>query len=88
MFSYGGGSDELWKEATIIPVAKPGKDSTNPSNYRPIALSSCVCKRLERMINERLIWYLESSTLITSFQSGFRKKRSTLDHLVRLETFI
>ncbi len=49
---------DSWKEATIIPVAKPGKDDTNPSNYRPIALTSCVCKTLERMINQRLIWYL------------------------------
>ncbi len=52
---------DSWKEATIIQVAKPGKDDTNPSNYRPIALTSCVCKTLERMINERLVWYLESS---------------------------
>ena len=41
-----------WKEATIIPVPKPGKNSTNPDNYRPIALTSCICKTLERMINE------------------------------------
>ena len=77
-----------WKEATVIPIPKPNKDSTNPSNYRPIALTSCVCKTLERMINTRLVWFLESNNLITNFQSGFRKRRSTNDHLVRLETFI
>ena len=33
-------------------------------------------------------WYLESSNLITKFQSGFRAERSTNDNLVRLETFI
>ena len=26
-----------WREATIIPIPKPGKDHTNPTNYRPIA---------------------------------------------------
>ena len=77
-----------WKEATIIPIPKPGKDNTNASNYRPIALTSCVCKTLERMINARLVWFLESNNLITNFQSGFRNQRSTNDHLVRLETFI
>ena len=77
-----------WKEAIVIPIAKPGKDNTNPSNYRPIALTSCVCKTLERMINSRLVWFLESNNLITNFQSGFRKQRSTNDHLVRLESFI
>ena len=77
-----------WKQATIIPIPKPGKDSTDPSNYRPIALTSCLGKTLERMINTRLIWFLESNGLITNFQCGFRSKRSTVDHLVRLETFV
>ena len=40
------------------------------------------------MINERLVWYLESNNLITEFQSGFRHQRSTQDHLVRFETFV
>jgi potassium voltage-gated channel Eag-related subfamily H protein 8 len=40
------------------------------------------------MINNRLVWYLENNGIITNFQSGFRKQRSTNDHLVRLETFI
>ena len=77
-----------WKDATIIPVPKPGKDNTNPNNYRPIALTSCICKTLERMINVRLVWYLETNNIITEFQSGFKHQRSTNDHLVRLETFI
>lgn len=77
-----------WKEATVIPIPKPNKDNTNPAHYRPIALTSCVCKTLERMINTRLVWFLESNQLITNFQSGFRKRRSTNDHLVRLESFI
>ena len=25
-----------WKQATIIAIPKPGKDNTEPSNYRPI----------------------------------------------------
>ena len=76
------------KEATIIPIPKHGKDNTNPNNYRPIALTSCICRTLERMINERLVWYLETNNIITEFQSGFRHQRSTNNHLVRLETFI
>ena len=83
-----GNVPKSWKEATIIPIPKPGKDNTNPNNYRPIALTSCICKTLERMINERLVWYLEKNNIITEFQSGFRHQRSTNDHLVRLETFI
>ena len=79
---------ESWELATVIPVPKPGKDHTEPNNYRPIALTSCLCKTLERMINVRLVWYLESNNLISPVQSGFRSERCTNDNLVRLETFI
>ena len=76
-----------WRKAIVIPIPKPGKDPTNPTNYRPIALTSCICKTTERMINRRLVWYLESHKLLTNVQCGFRSKRSTVDHLVRFETF-
>ena len=79
---------ETWRQATIIPIPKTGKDTTNPQNYRPIALTSCLCKTMERMINKRLTWYLETNNLITNLQTGFRKKRGTIDHLIRLETYI
>ena len=79
---------ESWELSTIIPVPKPGKDHTEPTNYRPIALTSCLCKTLERMINTRLVWYLESNNLISPVQSGFRSERSTNDNLIRLETFM
>ena len=43
---------------------------------------------MERMINARLMWSLESQGLLSEKQCGFRKNHSTLDHLVRFETFI
>ena len=77
-----------WRQAEVIPIPKPGKDSSNPTNYRPIALTSCLCKTMERMINSRLMWQLETDGLLASVQCGFRKHRSTADHLVRLESYI
>ena len=79
---------ESWELATIIPIPKRGKDHVEPTNYRPIALTSCICKTLERMINTRLVWYLEFNNLISPVHSGFHSERSTNDNLVRLETFI
>ena len=79
---------EDWQYATIFPIPKPGKDTVEPNNYRPIALTSCLCKSLERMINKRLTWFLEYNNHISRFQSGFRSDHSTTDNLVRLETFI
>ena len=57
-------------------------------DYRPIALTSCVCKTMDGMINKRFVWFLESNNILSNIQCGFRKNRSTIDHLVRLETVI
>ena len=32
------------REAVVIPIPKPGKDHSDPGNFRPIALTSCVYK--------------------------------------------
>ena len=77
-----------WNTAIIIPVPKPGKVLSDPGSYRPIARTSCLCKTMERMVNSRLTWYLERHMIITKDQSGFRRRRSTVDNLVTLETSI
>ena len=40
------------------------------------------------MINDRLVWFLESNQIITKVQAEFRKNNCTNDHLIRLESFI
>lgn len=77
-----------WKEAIILPLLKPGKEPTKPASYRPIALTSCLGKSFERMINKRLVHFLEQNQIIDTYQSGFRARHSTVDHLIRLETKI
>ncbi|GFO49378.1 reverse transcriptase-like protein [Plakobranchus ocellatus] len=60
-----------WREALVVPIPKPGKDPSDPSNYRPIDLTSCLCKTLERMVNDRLVHVLESRNLLSKVQIGF-----------------
>ena len=72
---------ESWRQTIIVPIPKINKDTFNPLNYQAITLTSCLCKMIERMINNRLTWYLESNGLITDLQSGFCKKRGTEDCL-------
>ena len=76
---------ESWKEAVIVPIPKPGKDNSNPENYRPIALTSNICKIMEKMINEILSYYMESRGYLSRYQSGFRKGRNTMDPTLCLE---
>jgi len=49
-----------WKESIIVPIKKPGKDPHSPSSYRPIALTSQMGKTMEKMINDRLMYWVES----------------------------
>ena len=75
---------QIWKNANIIPILKKDKPKSKVSSYRPISLTSCICKVAERMINRRLYWWLEKSGKLHPNQSGFRKGRQTIDQLIRL----
>ena len=66
-----------WK-AIIIPTSKPGKVNTNLTYYRTIALKRCTCKTTKRIINCRLVCYLESLNLLTC----------SVVHLVRFKSFL
>ena len=79
---------DLWKCAIVLAFPKPGKPRDNPSSYRPIALTSCLAKLLERIINIRLMNHLEHNSLVSPVQSGYRKARSTTDALVTLTSDI
>ena len=88
-YSWNEGYDPPdWKVQLIIPALKPGKDPSLPSSYRPISLISCLGKLFEKMIQERLIWWVETYSLLPTSQCGFRKGRSTIDNLVLLQHHI
>ena len=56
-----------WKEAIITTVYKNG-DSSDVSNYRPIALTNVACNIMERVICVDLLTYLRSSGVIDKHQ--------------------
>ncbi len=72
-----------WKFVHIQPVPKKG-DLSNPSNYRPIALTSCLSKAFESILNKKTLKYLSDRNLLSDHQYGFRKGRSTGDLLAFL----
>ncbi|CAF0999359.1 unnamed protein product [Brachionus calyciflorus] len=73
-----------WKEAIVKMIPKPIKDHTDPNGFRPISLINTFSKLLERIIQKGLVDWINSNKIISDFQSGFRKLRQTLDHLIRL----
>ena len=68
----------------MIPIHKKGKSKTEATSYRPISLTSCVVKLLERIINARLKWFLESEQLLAPQQAGFREHHCTEDQTTYL----
>jgi hypothetical protein len=77
-----------WSEDLVIPILKPGKNPKRTDSYRPISLTNCLCKLMERMVNRRLVHVLQESKLLPKQQFGFRKNRSTIDVLNTLNTHI
>ena len=64
-----------WKKALITPIFKKGSRS-DPANYRPISLTSLVCKTLEHIIYSHIMGHLELNNILSNNQFGYRQKRS------------
>ena len=79
---------ECWRKAVMIHIGKPEKDLSNPENYRPIAMTSCMCKLMERMVNNRLSWILEKQNKLSNSQFAYRKQRSTIEPIMKLSSYI
>ena len=77
-----------WKIATLRMLLKPDKLPSLTTSYKPISLISSIMKLFERVIEQRLRSHLEHIGFINKHQSGFRKAKSTDDHLFRLSQSI
>ena len=71
------------KHATITPIFKDG-DREEVSNYRPISVLSTYSKLFEKCMLDRLWSFLDKFNIITKFQYGFQKNKSTEKAIVDL----
>jgi ribonuclease HI len=83
-----GNIPEQWKIALLIPIPKFGKSERLLQSYRPISLLPCIGKVLERMVTNRLYWYVEKNLKLSGGQSGFRRRCNTSDQVARLEKVV
>ena len=70
-----------WKEANIIPLFKKGLRNKSV-NYRPVSLTSVICKLLEAIIRDHMMDFLIKHKLINPSQHWFLKARSCLTNLL------
>ena len=58
---------QSWKDAHISPVFKKGSKS-QMSNYRPISLTSVVCKQMEAIIRDHITTHIDTNGLLSNYQ--------------------
>ena len=79
-----------WKLGRVLPIHKKGSKQV-PTNYRPVSLTSIVCKLLEHIISSHIHKLFSDCDFLVDNQHGFRAHRScetqlvhTIDHLFHL----
>jgi hypothetical protein len=78
-----------WKSANVVPIYKgSGKPKNAISSYRPVSLTSILCKLLERLICKRILCYLDEHDILSDNQFGFRHGRSCEQMLAKFYHFL
>ena len=70
-----------WKTALVNPVHKKGSKN-NALNYRPISLTSSLCRLLETIIKTKILYHLYQNNLVSTKQHGFLPGRSISTQLL------
>jgi ribonuclease HI len=78
-----------WKTAVTAIIRKAGKaDYSDPNAYRPIALLCTLGKLFEKVLNERLIHWIESKRILPQGHMGGRRGRNLVDALVVFTSWV
>ena len=70
-----------WKLANISPIFKKGPKN-NPGNYRPVSLTSVLCKIMKGILRDHLLGHLDTNHITSVKQHGFVWGRSCLTYLL------
>ena len=72
-----------WKEARVSAIYKKGNKKL-AGNYRPVSITSVLCRILEKLIRNQIVEYMQSENLLSDLQFGFIKGRSTSLQLLNI----
>ena len=78
-----GALPSQWKEANVTCIFKKG-DKSSPGNYRPVSLTSVLCKTLEKIVREEIMKHLNKHDLLSDCQYGFRQNRGCILQLLKV----
>ncbi len=70
-----------WIKANVTPVFKKGIPS-EPANYRPISITSCVSRSMEKFLKPIITKHLFVNGIISKAQHGFLSRHSTITQLI------
>ena len=76
-----------WSKGTITILPKSG-DLKDPSNWRPITQTSIFAKTFEKIIYQRLNAYFDDNNILSQYQYGFRKGKSTHEAIFDFLKFV
>ena len=76
-----------WRKAIITPIFKTG-DKADPNNYRPISLTSHLCKIFETILYHHIFKFLVTYNLLSPNQHGFRPNFSTVTNLLAFYSYV
>ena len=78
---YEGILPSQWLEASITAIHKKGANS-NVGNYRPVSLTSVICKIIESIIRDSILEYMVRNNLFSNDQHGFVPSRDCMTNLL------
>jgi hypothetical protein len=80
---------QKWKISKMIPIPKPGRENINDaSKYRPISLIDVGGKVLEKILINRIVYYLNKNNVMNKNQFGFTPGKGTTDAILAVKEFI
>ncbi|GBL80850.1 RNA-directed DNA polymerase from mobile element jockey [Araneus ventricosus] len=77
-----------WKVADLVFIPNDGKDPSECGSYRPVCLLPVWGKILDKLMTNRLTYYLDENYILNEAQFGFRKERSSISALARVKDFV
>ncbi|CAL8083510.1 unnamed protein product [Orchesella dallaii] len=79
---------DVLKIALVTPLYKRKGERHDIRNYRPISILSATAKLIEKIVYEKVMFFLEENNKIMDQQHGYRENRSTQSAVILLTDYI